>query len=84
VDGNAAVVDDVVANAMVAPLGVTDSGTDTFACAGSFVKRVSEPVSAVPAVADPGTAPVMLNAPEAPGATSRLKLASAALSGREG
>jgi hypothetical protein len=72
VDGNAAVVGDEGAKVIVAPLGVTDSGRDTFACAGSFVKRFNEPVSAIPTIAEPGTVPVITRAPEPPAATLRL------------
>jgi len=72
VDGNAAVVGDDGANAIVAPLGVTVSGSETFACAGSFVKRVRAPISGVPPVAEPGTVPVMTREPDPPGPMLRL------------
>src|SRR5580700_6758666 len=45
-------------NDSVAPVGVTESGIATLGLSGSFVKRLSEPVTGEPAVADPTTAAV--------------------------
>ncbi len=53
VEGKAAEVGDDGAKVKVAPVGLTVSGRATLVCAGSFVKRLREPVRAVPAVDDP-------------------------------
>ena len=50
-----AVVAEPVAQASVAPVGVTESGMVADACAGSLVVSESDPLIAVPAVEDPGT-----------------------------
>ena len=71
VSGKAAVVAVPAANAKVAPVGVTESGTTAVEWAASFVNRFREPVSAVPATADPGTFAVTVSDPEPPGSTER-------------
>jgi hypothetical protein len=48
--------------ASVAPVGVTASGMATLTLLGSFVKRLREPVSCVPAIAEPTTVAETVNA----------------------
>jgi hypothetical protein len=72
VAGNAAEVGELGANAIVAPLGVTESGTFDEGAVGSFVKTLSDPDMAAPAADDAGTLAVTVNVAVSPGATRAL------------
>jgi hypothetical protein len=69
--GNEIVVGDPPEKSSVPPVGVTDRGIATLLFVGSFVKRLSDPVSAVPAVADDGMVAVTTNAPDPPSPIER-------------
>ncbi len=75
--GKAAAVGEPVANASVAPVGVTLKSRVKLSWAASFAVSFSEPASGVPAVDEPGTVAVSVNVWEAPAATLRLALSAA-------